>query len=105
MANPNPSPATRFKPGNRGGPGGKLRDPLTRAVREAMKAEDLKRVADMLWSFAMSGNLKAIEMLWDRLEGKAVARQEQGDPGAFDDLADVPSEELMRRLQEVRKLK
>jgi hypothetical protein len=102
MANPNPSPATRFRPGHRGGPGGRLRDPLTRAMRERSTPEDIDAIVRTLIDLARAGNLQAIQMIWDRLEGKAVARQEAGDPGAFNDLADVPSEELIRRLKVIR---
>ena len=105
MANPNPNPATRFRQGRSGNPGGKVRDPLTRELREALTPEDRKKIIDTVISFAKAGKVEYVHMIWDRIEGKVVARQEAGDPGAFSDLAHVPSEELMRRLQEVRKLK
>ena len=105
MANPNPSPATRFKPGNRANPGGRLRDPLTRAIRAAMTDEDLTAIVETVIAFAKAGKIEYVQMIWDRIEGKVVARQEAGDPGAFNDLADVPSEELIRRIEEYRKLR
>jgi hypothetical protein len=102
MANPNPSPATRFRPGRSGTPGGTARDPLTGALREQLTDEALDAIVGALIALARAGSLEAIEMIWDRLEGKVAARQETGDPGAFNDLADVPSEELIRRIKVIR---
>jgi hypothetical protein len=102
MANPNPSPATRFRPGTPGNPGGRLRDPVTRRLREKLTPEDLDTILDTVIAFAKAGKAEYVQMIWDRLDGKPVVRQEAGDPGAFDDLADVPSEELIRRLKVIR---
>jgi hypothetical protein len=105
MANPRPSPATRFRQGQSGNPGGKPKDPFLRALRTRLTDEDAATMLDVLIAMAKSGNLKAIEMLWDRLEGRVVARQEAGDPGAFTGLEDVPTDELIRRIEEYRKLR
>lgn len=83
MANPNPNPATRFKPGQSGNPGGRRADPLTQAVKAAMTDEDAAAVAATVIALAKDGNLQAVALLWDRLEGKAVARAEHGEPGEF----------------------
>jgi hypothetical protein len=101
--NPNPSPMTRFKPGQSGNPGGRLKDPLTRKLREKLSEEDLDTILGTVIAFAKAGKPEFVHMIWDRIEGKAVARQEQGDPGAFSDLAHVPSEELIRRLDEYKR--
>jgi hypothetical protein len=105
MANPNPSPATRFKPGNTANPGGRPRDVLSRELREALTPEDRKAIIGTLLAFAKAGKIEHIREVFDRVEGKAIARQEQGDPGAFTGLEDVPTEELVRRIEEYRKLK
>jgi hypothetical protein len=74
-------------------------------MRERSTPEDIDAIVRTLIDLARAGNLQAIQMIWDRLEGKVVARQEQGDPGAFTGLEDVPTEELVRRIEEYRKLK
>jgi hypothetical protein len=104
MANPNPSPATRFKPGHAGNPGGRLRDPLTRALRAALTDEDLTAIVETVIAFAKAGKIEYVQMIWDRIEGKVVARQEAGDPGAFTGLEDVPTDELIRRIEEYRRM-
>ena len=102
MANLNPSPATRFRRGRSGNPGGKVRDPLTQALRAKLTEADAETIAETVLSFAKAGAPWAVKELWDRLEGKAVARQESGDPGTWSDLEDVPTEEIQRRLIELR---
>jgi hypothetical protein len=86
MANPNPSPATRFskdrQPENRRRP-----DPLLSAVKAKLSEDDAVAIAERVISDAKAGNLQAVAMLWDRLEGKAIARQEQGEPGEFEALS------------------
>lgn len=81
--NPNPSVATRFKPGQSGNPSGRPKDLLTQALRQKLTPEKAESLANTLLALAESGDLKAMVEVWDRIEGKAVARQEQGDPGEF----------------------
>ena len=101
--NPNPSPSTRFssvrQPENRRQP-----DPLLAMLRERMKDDDMERMIDVAISRAKAGDIRFFEMIWDRTAGKVVARQESGDPGAFTGLEDVPSEELIRRLDEYKRM-
>ena len=103
--NPNPSPMTRFKPGQSGNPGGRLKDPLTRKLREKLSEEDLDTILGTVIAFAKAGKPEFVHMIWDRLEGKAVARQESGDPGAFTGLEDVPTDELVRHLRDLKVIK
>jgi hypothetical protein len=72
-----------IKPGERRNPSGRPADLLSKALRRRLSKEDAERIADVLIAEAMAGNLKAIEIIWDRLEGKPVARQEHGEPGDF----------------------
>jgi hypothetical protein len=104
MANPDPNPRTRWssthQPQNRRQP-----DLILAALRERMTEEAVGALADVALAKALAGDIRFFELLWDRLAGKVVARQEQGDPGAFTGLEDVPTEELVRRIEEYRKLK
>ena len=83
MANPNPSPATRFsgvrQPANRRPP-----DPLTSALRAQVTPERAAELAEALWSRALAGEAWAVREVFDRLEGKPVQRNEHGEPGDFE---------------------
>jgi hypothetical protein len=69
---------------------------LSKAMQEVVSDADAAAIMKVLLAAARKGELQAIQMLWDRMEGKAVARQEQGDPGAFTGLEDHPTDELLR---------
>lgn len=101
MANPNPSPATRWKAGQSGNPQGRQAQPLTRAVLDKCTPERAEKVAEHLWAAAERGDPWAIAQLWDRLEGKPVARTEQGEPGSFD-LSGIDSATIRRALKRVK---
>lgn len=92
--NPNPSPATRFskdrQPENKRRP-----DPLLAALKGKMTSEKAEALAEVILQKALSGDLAAAQMVWDRLEGKAIGRQEQGSPGDFTGLEDKPIAELI----------
>jgi hypothetical protein len=89
--NPNPSVATRFKPGAewRGvpNPGGKPRpEPITSRIKALLELKDIngtpirdgKQVADLvaeaLVRGAIKGNPRILSMLLDRVEGKVLER-------------------------------
>lgn len=74
---------SQFRPGASGNPGGRPKDPLLHALRRKMTAKQANELTAILLARALDGDLKAIEMIWDRVGGKPVARQEQGEPGAF----------------------
>ena len=91
MSNSNPSPATRFQPGNPGSPTGRtgrpglvslLKDALERAKNGeggGTKAEDL---ADAIIDHAISGKGQYANLILDRIEGKIGSKsvQEQQAP-------------------------
>lgn len=83
MANPNPSPSTRFKKGQVGNPTGYngRQSALTKILRE--QADQLcatkdgktmtraEAVAQVVWKLAISDqDLKACEFIYERLDGK-----------------------------------
>ena len=80
MANPNPSPATRFQPGNKVAQTGKRRLLSSALERELIQfqseplgiksGEAAGRIAQQLVSMAVDGDKWAIEFVWDRTEGK-----------------------------------
>jgi hypothetical protein len=91
----------RFMPGQSGNPGGRKRDPITQALREIGTPEKAKKLGTMLWNLALAGDLKAAEIVLNRIEGKAIDRQEQGAPGDFDNLASVSDDDLKKILKMV----
>jgi hypothetical protein len=87
MANPNPSPATRWKPGTSGNPGGKPKGTISPATklrrafdREApIKGKDpghgityLDLMIDSIRKQACQGDFKFIQMAFELLEDDAI---------------------------------
>lgn len=102
MANRNPSPSTRFskdnQPANRRRP-----DPLLAAVKGKMTDQRAAVIMEQVIAQAEAGNLQAVSLLWDRLAGKPVARNEDGKPGDFDEsLDDVETDVLRAALKRVK---
>lgn len=66
--------------------------------------ERAEKVAAMLLQKAEAGESWALQMLWERVEGKVPNRNENGDPGDFDDpdLSDVKTPQLRRALERVK---
>ena len=91
-------PGKPFQPGDdpRRNRGGRPKALLTQAITDTLTVEDASAIISRVIADAKAGDLQAVQMLWDRMEGKAVARQEQGGPGEFTGLEDVPTEELIR---------
>lgn len=91
-----------FQKGQSGNPGGRPKQLLTKAIAETLTAADSKRIVQQVIARAKDGDLQAVQMLWDRLEGKAIARNESGEPGAFKlDLSDVDTKALKSALKRV----
>lgn len=73
MANPNPSPENRFKPGKSGNPNG--RPPkgysITEMMREmlASKPEIKEAIGKAIAKKALQGDLAAAKMLWQYMDG------------------------------------
>ena len=88
-----------FKKGQSGNPGGRPKDYVTQAIRQIVGPDDALEMARVLFALAKNGDLKAMEMVMDRVEGKAVARNENGSPGEFDGieaLKEMSSAELRK---------
>lgn len=112
MANPRGNPPTLrpFPKGRSGNPGGRPKGTgLTALLRAELEEPSApgsgitqgEALAEKLVSLALAGDLAAIREVLDRTEGKAVARQEAGEPGAFEELADKSTEELREMLRVV----
>jgi hypothetical protein len=72
-----------FVRGQSGNPGGRPIDPLLHALRRKLTKRQAASLMDVLVQAALNGDMKAMEMIWDRVAGKPVARAEQGGPGDF----------------------
>ena len=107
MANPHGTRSNLrpFPKGRSGNPGGRpkgtsltaaLRAELDTPVAPGSPVTKREAVAEKLVSLALAGNLAAIREVFDRIEGKAVARTERGEPDTFTDLDDVPTSELLK---------
>jgi hypothetical protein len=83
MANPNPSPSTRFGPGNRANPNGRpkgrsitdrLRAAIERQEHGGKALEGGRDVADLLVQViiegALGGDVRLIQLIVDRVDGK-----------------------------------
>jgi hypothetical protein len=93
-------PGRPFVKGVSGNPGGRRTPLFTQALQGKLTAARAERIAEQVLALAEAGDLEAIKLAWDRLEGKAVAREEQGGPGAFDlDLSAVETGVLKRALK------
>lgn len=86
---------TRFKPGQSGNPGGRRKPLLSDAMFKRLTPESADKIMEQIHLHAEKGEPWAIQMLWDRSEGKAVGRTEQGEPGDFTGLEDTPTDELI----------
>ena len=113
MANPSGTPRNlrRFPKGRSGNPGGRpkgtsltaaLRAELDKPVAPGSPVTNREKIASMLVELAARGDLAAIREILDRTEGKAVQRQEQGDPGDFLDLSDVDTDALKRAIRRLK---
>ena len=76
--------------------GGRPKALLTKAVSETLTDDDATAIIRQVISQAKDGDLQAVAMLWDRLEGKAIGRNESGQPGDFTGLEDIPTADLLK---------
>ncbi len=91
-----------FMPGVSGNPSGRTkRRHITDALLQGATPERLQALQDTMWRAAAKGDLQAAMWIADRIEGKAVARQETGDPGSFEDLLSRVSVEDAKAITEL----
>lgn len=74
---PSRSPDGRWLPGHCPNPSGRPRErwSLRSALRSSCDQEDLEQIARVLIEEAKAGNLRAIEVLFNRLDGRVPAGQ------------------------------
>lgn len=80
-----------------GNPLGKPRAYLTKAVEFALTPERAAEIAETLIYRAVEGDMAAIQLLWNRLEGRELQRIEAGSPGSFSRM-DALSDDALRTL-------
>jgi hypothetical protein len=79
--------------------GGRRATPISTALARLLTEDDAERIASMAISRAMAGEPWFVQFVTERLEGKAVARAENGEPGQFVDLEDITTEQLRKALK------
>jgi hypothetical protein len=82
--------------------GGRRATPISAALARLLTEDDALEIAASVIARAKAGDQWSIQFLADRLEGKAVARNENAGPGEFDDLADIDTETLRKALRQVK---
>ena len=77
--------STSFKPGQSGNPKGRppLGESMAEALRAVMTPAHRKKVAEKALALAEQGDIRAMEFIADRIDGKPAQRQIiTGDPDA-----------------------
>ncbi len=83
--------------------GGRPKARASAILRETITDNDLQAIWKQTIKDARLGDKDARRDIFDRLEGKAVARTENGEPGEFDlDLDDVETQSLKAALRRVK---
>jgi hypothetical protein len=81
--------------------GGRRATPISAALARLLTEDDALEIAAIVIARAKAGDLRFVQFLADRLEGKAVARNEQGEVGDFAALDDIDTETLRKALKRV----
>jgi hypothetical protein len=79
--------------------GGRRATPIAAALARLLSEDDAERIARLAIERAKDGDRWFIQFVTDRLEGKAVGRSEQGEPGQCVDLEDITIEQLRTALK------
>jgi hypothetical protein len=80
-------------------PGGRPPQPIRAALMRKADGEALDKIVEVALSQAQAGDAQARQWVADRLEGKAVARNESGDVGDYD----IPLAAIREKLRIVPK--
>lgn len=79
--NPPTSTTTQFRPGQSGNPAGRPKNSLTEGLRKLIFENEPERfqaiiraTADMAVRMGAKGQIPALAMVWDRIDGKLIER-------------------------------
>lgn len=86
-----------WQKGQSGNPGGRPKDVLTQALRKKLSDDEADGILAIVIRLAKQGDMRAVQLLWDRMEGRALDRKEVGQPGAFD-AQQIPDDKLRNLL-------
>jgi hypothetical protein len=76
--------------------GGRRPHILTAALTEALTPARATQIVEQMLALAEAGESWAVQIVWDRLEGKAIARTESREPGDFTGLEGIATFELLK---------
>jgi hypothetical protein len=101
MANPNPSPETRWEKGKSGNPSGrpKLFTTILREMGQEADAEKCRQLAETCWKKAIGGDYNFASLVVERLDGKLNSSEPDRDATKLPDLV----AEAERRAKEFKR--
>lgn len=72
----------KFQPGQSGNPSGRPHSHLNKLLSQYLRRKDgdksrERKLIEKIYTLAMSGDMRAIALIWERMEGKALQHDEE----------------------------